>query len=238
MKNLLTILKAVMAFSGAKNHSHTEHNLTTLTNKSEINTRESINDNILQEQDNEFDPLNQNRVTKIGWTQGNKIRPFPKNVNEVPESLPSHITNLDSAFAFNTNVKIKGIEKWDTSKVTNFRRVFYVAPKFNQPITWDTSSGVNFISMFHGAESFNSSLGNKFNTSKGEWFFGMFQAAKSFNQPLGDKFDTRNAKDLEAMFAIAQAFNQPLPENFLIKEGVGVTSMFYYAYKFNKTYHI
>ncbi|MBY7703793.1 hypothetical protein JIY74_26365 [Vibrio harveyi] len=66
MKNLLTILKAVMAFSGAKIHSHTEHNLTTLTNKSEIDTRESINNNIPQQQDHEFDPLNENKVTKIG----------------------------------------------------------------------------------------------------------------------------------------------------------------------------
>ncbi|MBY7704625.1 hypothetical protein JIY74_30985, partial [Vibrio harveyi] len=57
MKNLLAILKAVTAFSGAENHSSTEHNLTTLTNKSEINTSESIN-NIAREQDHEIDPVN------------------------------------------------------------------------------------------------------------------------------------------------------------------------------------
>ncbi|UWD34974.1 BspA family leucine-rich repeat surface protein [Mycoplasma cottewii] len=234
MKNLLTILKAVMAFSGAKNHSHTEHNLTTLTNKSEINENESINYNIPQEQEHEFDPVNKNKVTKIGWIQGNRIRPFPENVNEVPEVLPSHIRNLDSAFKFNTNVKIQGIEKWDTSKVTIFKEVFFRAENFNQPITWDTSSGVNFQSMFQGAPSFNSSLGDKFDTSKGRDFFGMFQGAKIFNQPLGDKFDTRNARSLHAMFSIAHAFNQRLPEKFVIKEGVNVVNMFYHAHKFNQ----
>ncbi|WP_238543708.1 BspA family leucine-rich repeat surface protein, partial [Mycoplasma yeatsii] len=234
MKNLLTILKAVLAFSSAKNHSHTEHNLTTLTNKSEINENESINYNIPQEQDHEFDPVNKNKVTKIGWTQGNKIRPFPENVNEVPEVLPSHIRNLDSAFKSNINVKIKGIEKWDTSKVTIFKDVFFRAVNFNQPITWDTSSGVNFHSMFQGTESFNSSLGDKFDTSKGVQFFGMFQGAKIFNQPLGDKFDTRNARSLHAMFSIAHAFNQPLPEKFVLKDGVEVKNMFYHAHKFNQ----
>ncbi|MDQ0568158.1 BspA family leucine-rich repeat surface protein, partial [Mycoplasma yeatsii] len=242
MNSLLSLLKAVLAFSSAKSHNHTEHNenLITLTNKSEINTSENINNDIPEEQEHEFDPTNPNKVIKIGWVKaapnivGSKIRPFPPHVNEVPEELPSHITSLTLAFNNNVNSTIKGIDKWDTSRVFSFNGVFNEAKKFNQDLNWDTSNGEYFMSMFQEAESFNSSLGDKFDTSKGKYFFGMFQGAKKFNQPLGDKFDTRNAENLKMMFRLADSFNQPLGDKFVIKQGVNVEQMFEAALSFNQ----
>lgn len=69
-------------------------------------------------------------------------------------------------WAKDNNVKLdfkredfSGIAGWDTSRVTTFKGMFYMADNFNEDISkWDTSSATNMEAMFWGAESFNQNL--------------------------------------------------------------------------------
>ena len=83
-----------------------------------------------------------------------------------------------------------GIGSWDTSKVTTFERMFYMADNFNEDISkWDTSKVTNMSRMFHQAINFNQPL-NQWNTSSVTNMEAMFWGAESFNQNLsawGDK---------------------------------------------------
>lgn len=54
-----------------------------------------------------------------------------------------------------------GIAGWDTSRVTTFEGMFYMADNFNEDINkWDTSSVTDMSGMFGGASSFNQPLIN------------------------------------------------------------------------------
>src|SRR5690606_11389865 len=93
---------------------------------------------------------------------------FRTNINHeviVPDHIPKSLKNL-SRLLYNSSVsKLKGMEKWDVSHVTNMRSMFDRAERFNQDISeWNTSSVTDMSYMFSKAKSFNGDISG-WNTS-------------------------------------------------------------------------
>ena len=83
------------------------------------------------------------------------------NISEVPEILPSSVTNL--YYCFNEATIFNGISvvNWSTSNVTDMQSMFYNATNFNQDIgNWDTSKVTYMYGMFEGAAAFNQNIGS------------------------------------------------------------------------------
>jgi surface protein len=130
------------------------------------------------------------------------------NLTEVPDQIPSTVTNMNSMFQGATSFN-QPIGNWDTSKVTSMFSMFQGAITFNQPIgTWNTSSVTNMSSMFRGATAFNQPIGN-WNTSNVINMNDMFSGATAFNQPIGT-WNTSSVTSMVFMFQGATAFNQPI----------------------------
>ena len=105
--------------------------------------------------------------------------------------------------------KLKPIEMWDTSLVTDMSELFKGQQEFNNDIRgWDTSRVTNMAGMFDGCSSFNQPIGS-WDTSRVTSMKSMFQYASSFNQPLA-RWDTSRVANMESMFFFAQSFDQPL----------------------------
>ena len=100
----------------------------------------------------------------------------------------TQVTNMSNLFltntAFNTDIGF-----WDTSGVTNMRRMFDNATSFNNGgnsniNNWDTSSVIDMGDMFKAASAFNQNIGS-WNTSSVTNMHGMFYIATAFNQDIG-----------------------------------------------------
>ena len=125
-----------------------------------------------------------------------------------------------------------GIGSWDTSRVTTFERMFYMADNFNEDISkWDTSSATNMSGMFRNAFEFNCSL-NDWNTSSVTDMSGMFEYADNFNQPLNE-WDTSSVTNMRSMFFGAEKFNQPL-DKWDTSSVTNMSRMFHSAKSFNQ----
>ena len=103
------------------------------------------------------------------------------------------------------------ISTWNTSKVTDFSKLFMRQKGFNDDISaWDTSSVTTTRLMFYGAESFSQPL-DGWRVDKVTDMSWMFSGAKSFNQPLSD-WRVDKVTDMSWMFSGASSFNQPLSD--------------------------
>lgn len=81
-----------------------------------------------------------------------------------------------------------GIEKWDTSKVTDMHALFSGHEDFNADLSkWKVQNVKNFVSMFSQAKSFNADL-SKWKPKKADDISYMFSGAKSFKSCL-DSWD-------------------------------------------------
>lgn len=87
---------------------------------------------------------------------GNNLREV-----SVPDHIPKTLKNL-SYLLYDSGISIiKGMEKWDTSHVTQMRHMFQGATNFNQDISgWDTSSVQDMSYMFYEAKEFNQDISN------------------------------------------------------------------------------
>ena len=109
----------------------------------------------------------------------------------------------------NAEHKYGHISKWDTSKVTNMRKLFYKNSCFNTPINeWDVSKVQNMEEMFAKASSFNQDISN-WDVSNVMNMKAMFLEAFKFNQSIG-KWNVTNVSDMMFMFYKANAFEQNL----------------------------
>ncbi|AJM71610.1 BspA family leucine-rich repeat surface protein [Mycoplasma yeatsii] len=155
-------------------------------------------------------------------------------VTEVPEVLPSFITSLKDAFKGPNNEKrsglYKGIEKWDTSNVTDMSGMFENVYNFNQDISnWDTSNVTNMSRMFKGAERFNQNI-NSWDTSNVTDMSGMFEKAKEFDRPL-NSWDTSKVTNMSRMFAFAENFDHYIGD-WDVSKVRDMSFMFYSATKY------
>ncbi|KNG79542.1 BspA family leucine-rich repeat surface protein, partial [Mycoplasma sp. HU2014] len=145
-----------------------------------------------------------------------------KNIKKVPDKLNPKIESLAFLFYSNINEKIEGIEKWDTSNITNMFRMFEGAENFNQDISgWNTSKVRNMSAMFLNTFDFNQNINTKIivkedRTSYKAWdvssvtdMSGMFDGAEAFNQNIGN-WDVSNVINMNGMFGGAKAFNQDI----------------------------
>ncbi|MDQ0568036.1 BspA family leucine-rich repeat surface protein [Mycoplasma yeatsii] len=161
------------------------------------------------------------KCTEIGYFKNHKgewqIQNFHESVKEVPDVLPSHITSLSDAFASNKNTEIKGIEKWDTSNVTDMSYTFKFAQKFNQDISnWNTSQVTSMECMFSYAKNFNQDIGN-WNISSLTNAEGIFLGAETFNRDIS-KWNTSNVTTMRRMFTGASKFNQDINTKKVTRE--------------------
>ncbi|KNG79208.1 BspA family leucine-rich repeat surface protein [Mycoplasma sp. HU2014] len=153
------------------------------------------------------------KIDKIGYYFDRdgaiRIVKMPTHLDEVPEYLPREIESLTNAFEGHKTKTIKGIEKWNTSRIFNMWAVFRNAETFDQDISsWNTSGVAVMQEMFRGAKKFNKSL-NSWKVHNVENMKHMFDSALEFNQPL-NRWNTQNLKLTSNMFARAKKFNQDI----------------------------
>lgn len=131
-----------------------------------------------------------------------------QNLVEVPNYLPSAVTELHSTFS-NAQSFNGDISGWDTSNVTSMYATFQGATSFNGDIgSWDTSSVTDMRSTFQGATSFNGDIGN-WDTSNVTNMIEMFGFAISFNQDLSN-WDVSSVTDYANFDSSATAWE---PQN-------------------------
>lgn len=117
----------------------------------------------------------------------------------------SNITDMSKLFDESKRTDFSGIEKWDTSKVTNMSSMF-ASSVFNHNINdWNVSSVENMSNMFLYS-LFNQPL-DKWNVSKVKDMASMFSNSK-FNQNIND-WNVSSVEDMRSMFE-STPFNQPL----------------------------
>ncbi len=127
---------------------------------------------------------------------------------DVPDDLPSSVTNLASTFNGATNFN-DTIGDWNTENVTNMNYMFANAYIFNQDIEdWDVGKVTDMSYMFFCAYIFDQDIG--------DWDVGnvtdmntMFCSALDFNQDIGG-WNTEKVMDMSWMFCVATAFNQDI----------------------------
>ena len=152
-------------------------------------------------------------VDSWGDIEWKSMRAFALNCSEL-ESIPtdapnlSHVTDMRRMFK-NAAKFNQPMNHWDVSHVTNMSGLFSHAESFNQPLDhWDVSHVTNMSAMFIGASHFNQPLEN-WNVASVTDMQLMFADAVLFEQPL-EKWDVSNVRDMTGMFQAAIGFNQPL----------------------------
>ncbi|MDG5814300.1 BspA family leucine-rich repeat surface protein [Chitinispirillales bacterium ANBcel5] len=153
------------------------------------------------------------------------------NLTEVPEQLPSSVTNL--SYMFNEARSFNGdISRWDVSNVTTMRYMFYGAVSFNHDISqWDVSNVIHMQGMFRSASSFNQDI-SQWDVSNVISMNGMFILAISFNQNIS-QWDVSNVTNMNNMFSRASSFNQDI-SNWNVSNVTNMGAMFGGASSFNQ----
>lgn len=122
----------------------------------------------------------------------------------------SAITDMSYLFESSEREDFSGIEKWDTSRVTDMKNMFSYAKNFNHNINdWNVSNVEDMESMFE-CSSFNQPL-DKWDTSSVKIMDCMFMDAEQFNQDIS-KWNTNKVARMEAIFLRAKSFNQNLDD--------------------------
>ena len=148
-----------------------------------------------------YDSNKLTRVTNwgnLGLTSLSGAFIFASNLTNVPNSLPSGITNtsymFNDCYKFNAN-----ISNWDVSSVTDMYAMFENATSFNQDISdWDVSSVTDMSVMFQDAISFNQDI-SYWNVSSVTDMSGMFWNATSFDQNIS-AWNISNVTTMNGMF--------------------------------------
>ena len=157
-------------------------------------------------------------------------------LTDVPNTLPSNVTNLQATF-FNAKIfNDSDVSNWDVSGVTTLEETFNGASAFNQNLgSWNVSNVTSLATTFANALAFNNggsdSIKN-WNTSKVTNMFATFASARAFNQPIGS-WDVSKVVTFTSTFEGASVFNQSLA-NWNTISATSMRGMFAYASKFDQ----
>lgn len=145
----------------------------------------------------------------------------------------SLVTDMSYMFAFCNNDNLN-LSNFDTSNVTNMKKLFYNVRKVTELNLGDkfyTSRVTNMESMFedmYGLQKID--LGNNFDTSNVvsmEWMFKSYRQNNLTELNLGDKFDTSKVDNMQSMFyGLYNLTNIVYGSKFIHKTGVNTSSMF------------
>jgi len=101
------------------------------------------------------------RTWGMAELSANSLREYSSSDFKILANDYPVIESLGDCFRDTSATTIDGLDKWNTSDVTDMEGMFLFASSFNQNIgSWDTSSVTNIRSLFFGAESFNQDIGN------------------------------------------------------------------------------
>ena len=165
------------------------------------------------------------------------------NLTNVPDSIPSGVTNCRRMFASCTNFNDPNISSWNMVNVTNTAWMFMAATSFNQPLNnWNVSNVTDMSIMFYMATDFNQSL-NNWNVSNVTDMGAMFAHTYNYNQPMNN-WNVSNVTNMGGMFYLAYVFNQDLsswcvsnfnqmPDGFDNGAGDGIGGGWYANYRPN-----
>uniref|UniRef100_UPI00296E781F BspA family leucine-rich repeat surface protein n=1 Tax=Flagellimonas baculiformis TaxID=3067310 RepID=UPI00296E781F len=139
--------------------------------------------------------------------------------------------NMNSTFAYCSNMVLNATDKPDLSQVTDMAHMFRNAAAFNNDLSdWDTSNVTNMSLMFYGSTSFNGDLSG-WDTSSVTDMAHMFRNATAFNKDLSD-WDTASVTDMARMFYGATSFNGDI-SGWDTSKVTDMARMFYEAASFN-----
>lgn len=117
----------------------------------------------------------------------------------------------DNQVQENPRRDFSGIEKWDTSNVTNMLGVFAGCVNFNHDISmWNTSKVTKMDVMFASCKHFNQDI-SKWDMSNVESMKGMFYKCDDFNCDISG-WDTAKVKDFSYMFFKCKSFSKDIHE--------------------------
>ena len=130
--------------------------------------------------------------------------------------------------------KVRNINSWNTSGITEMSQMFESAREFDDEIgAWDTSNVIDLYNMFANAFSFNNGGSpsiNNWDTSKAVSFRFLFGSDagvpsrySTFNQPIGN-WNTSSCLSMYAMFYRNSKFNQDIGTKSVTKNGVTYTA--------------
>ena len=157
-------------------------------------------------------------------------------LTDVPNTLPSGVTNLQGTFINAKIFNAADVANWNVTNVTNLAETFNGASAFNQNLgSWNVSNVTNLANTFANALAFNnggSDAIKNWNTSKVTNLFSTFANTNAFNQPIGS-WDVSSATNMTGTFEGATAFNQPL-SNWNTSNVTSMRGMFSYASKFDQ----
>ena len=135
--------------------------------------------------------MSEQHVVVVDDEQEEVVLEFPPLSNEsIREAV--RLWRHDQAQA---TEKYNHINKWNTSQVTDMRRLFMNYKEFNDNISeWDVSNVTNMSCMFWGASSFNQDVSN-WDVSNVTIMDFIFHRASSFNQDVS-AWDVSNVTDM------------------------------------------
>lgn len=154
------------------------------------------------------------------------------NLIDVPDTAPTGLVDLSSAFAGATSFNDSGISSWNTSAVTDMSGMFSGASAFNRAIgSWNTGNVTNMNGMFYDASAFNQAIGS-WDVSNVVGMESMFMGATLFNQNIGT-WNVSNLVNMRDMFNNTRDFNQNIG-SWTTTKVIDMRGMFQDAIAFNR----
>lgn len=153
------------------------------------------------------------------------------NLKEVPNTIPTTVTNISGMFYGAINFNDNNIGNWNVSNVENMEATFANAKKFNADISnWNVSKVTNMAGLFVVAINFNQDISG-WKVGEVTDMSNMFLAAMKFNQDISG-WDVQKVTNMDAMFQNAMEFNQDIGD-WNVENVTNMKSLFDGAEKFN-----
>ena len=146
------------------------------------------------------------------------------NVEDMSSMFEYYCPNVDiNTLNFDVN-----ISNFNTSKVTNMKRMFYGSPFKNIDLSkWDTKNVINMSSMFSSIRGLTSINISNFNTGNVTDMSSMFSENHSLISLDVTSFNTSNVTDMSYMFAGDESLTNLNVSSFDTSNVTNMSSMFY-----------